>query len=127
MKRNDTFTASLVIILSATGSYFLFNLSSGMFIPREGIYWVYIVAIGLVSTFLAIYTYFQGMKLIGAVNASMLSTFEPVTTVLLASLFLGQVIGRVQMAGAALILIAVLIVAAQPTEERPKRAVPRQA
>ena len=118
MKRNDTFTASLVIILSAAGFYFILNMTSGMVIPREGIHWVYMAAIGFLCTFVAIYTYFLGMKLIGAVNASMLSTFEPVTTVVLASLFLGQGIGRIQMAGAGLILVAALIIAAHPKKEK---------
>ncbi|MCG8634538.1 MAG: DMT family transporter [Desulfobacterales bacterium] len=129
MKRNDTFTASLVIILSAAGFYFILNMTSGMVIPREGIYWVYMAAIGFLCTFVAIYTYFLGMKLIGAVNASMLSTFEPVTTVVLASLFLGQGIGRIQMAGAGLILVAALIIAAHPKKEKAEadRTFQRQA
>ncbi len=122
MKRNDIFTASLVIIISAAAFYFLVNLKSGMFIPKEGIYWVYITAIGFVSTFVAIYTYFLGMKLIGAVSASMLSTFEPVTTVVLAALFLDQGLGWLQVAGGALILFAVIIVASHPRVEKTEPA-----
>ena len=80
-------------------------------IVAAGFYWMNIMAIAILSTVVAIYTYFQGMKLSGAVNASMLSTFEPVTTMVLAALFLGQHIGWLQMIGTALILSSAVLVA----------------
>ncbi|NOX32579.1 MAG: DMT family transporter [Deltaproteobacteria bacterium] len=117
MKRNDAFTASLVVIASTAFCYLLYNIKSGFFFPRQGSYWMYIIAIAVISTVIAIYTYFQGMKLSGAVNAAMLSTFEPVTTMVLATVFLGQHIRGLQMAGAALILSSAVIVAVQPESE----------
>ncbi|HCY85497.1 MAG TPA: EamA family transporter [Desulfobacteraceae bacterium] len=111
MKRNDTLNSSLVIILSAAGTYLAMNLKSGFFIPEGGATWVCIAAIGLICTFVAIYTYFLGMNRIGAVSASMLSTFEPVTTVILAALLLDQQLGWIQAGGGALILLSALIVA----------------
>ncbi len=119
MKRNDTFTASIVVIGSAAFFYCLYNVQAGLFIPRQGIVWMNIVAIAVVSTVVAIYTYFQGMKLSGAVNASMLSCFEPVTTMVLAVIILGQYIGWMQLAGAALILSSAVIVA---VSSKPKKA-----
>ncbi len=119
MGRNDAFTASLVVIASSTFFYFIYNVKSGFFIPEQGITWLYIVAIAVISTVVAIYTYFQGMKLTGAVNASMLSTFEPVTTMILAAIFLGRTIGWIQVAGAFLILSSAILVAIRP---RPYRA-----
>ncbi|MCK5162690.1 MAG: DMT family transporter [Desulfobacula sp.] len=111
MSRNDAFTSSLVVIASAVVLYFFYNIKSGFFFPTQGSCWMNIIAIAILSTVVAIYTYFQGMKLSGAVNASMLSTFEPVTTMVLASLFLGQHIGWLQMVGTALILSSAVIVA----------------
>jgi len=111
MGRNDAFTASLVVIAS-----------SGFFIPGPGIAWLHILAIAVLSTALAIYTYFLGMKLAGAVNASMLSTFEPVTTVGLSAVFLGQPIGWMQVAGAALILSSAILVAIRPKSRKPSRS-----
>ena len=115
MKRNDAVTASIVVIASAACVYFFYNVAAGFFFPKEGIYWVDIAAIAIISTAIAVYAYFHGMKLSGAVNASMLSTFEPVTTMVLASLFLGQHIGWLQMAGTALILSSALLVAFRPS------------
>jgi drug/metabolite transporter (DMT)-like permease len=123
MGRNDAFTASLVVIASSGFFYFIYNLRAGFFIPGPGIAWLHILAIALISTALAIYTYFQGMKLAGAVNASMLSTFEPVTTVGLAAVFLGQPIGWMQAAGTALILSSAILVALRP---KPKESFPEQ-
>ena len=117
MSRNDAFTSSLVVIASAAFFYLVYNIKAGFFFPVEGVYWLHIMAIAILSTVVAIYAYFQGMKLSGAVNASMLSTFEPVTTMVLASLFLGQHIGGLQMAGTALILSSAVLVALHPKPE----------
>ena len=119
MGRNDAFTASLVVISSAAFFYFIYNLQAGFFIPEQGMAWLHIFAIAVISTVIAIYTYFLGMKRIGAVNASMLSTVEPVTTMVLASIFLGRQIGWMQMAGAALILFSAILVAIRPKSENP--------
>ena len=73
----------------------------------------------------AIWTYFQGIKLIGAVNASMLSTFEPVTTMVLSFLVLGQKISGLQLTGAALILGSAAMIAARPQAKPGAFAPPR--
>ncbi len=99
------------------GSNFLkYNLQAGFFIPEQGPAWLPVFAIAVISTVIAIYTYFLGMKLIGAVNASMLSTFEPVTTMALAAIFLDR-IGWIQVAGAVLILSSAILVAFRPKSE----------
>ncbi len=117
MGRNDAFTASLVVIASAGVFYFIYNLKAGFFIPEQGMAWLPVFAIAVISTVIAIYTYFLGMKRIGAVNASMLSTFEPVTTMVLAAIFLDLQIGWMQMAGAVLILSSAILVAFRPKLE----------
>jgi drug/metabolite transporter (DMT)-like permease len=116
MKRNDTFVASLVVIGSAALFYFIFNIRSGFFIPSHLTEWSYIIAIAIICTCVAIYTFFHGMNIIGATNASMLSTFEPVTTMALAFLFLGQQIGWLQVAGTALILSSAILIALNSKE-----------
>lgn len=111
MSRNDAFTSSLVIILSAAFFYMVLNIRSGFFLPPSLNDWVWVFSIAVISTVIAIYTYFQGMKSIGAVNASMLSTFEPVTTMTLSFLFLKIPIGCLQILGAGLIIGSALLVA----------------
>ncbi len=118
MARNDAFTASLVVIASAAFFYFIYNLKAGFFIPEQSSAWIYIFAIAVISTVIAIYTYFWGMKLTGAVTASMLSTFEPVTTMALAAVFLGRPVTWIQAAGAFMILSSAIIVAIRPKAEK---------
>lgn len=110
MARNDAFTASIVVIASACLVYGAVNLKTGLMIPDDPVVWVNIVCIAIICTFIAIYTYFEGMKSTGAVNAAMLSTFEPVTTMLLASIFLGQYIRILQFGGTAMILASAIII-----------------
>ncbi len=71
--------------------------------------WAGIVGIGFLSTFVAIVGFIAGSRLIGAARASLLSTVEPVWTVTLATLVLGESLSPVQFVGGALILVAVLI------------------
>ena len=70
--------------------------------------WAAAVAIAGLSTVVAILTFFAGLQKLGAAQASMLSTLEPVVTVLLAALLLGESIAPMQMTGGVLILAGVL-------------------
>ncbi|CAH0447608.1 hypothetical protein LMG10661_03675 [Ralstonia syzygii subsp. syzygii] len=70
--------------------------------------WAASLAIAGLSTVIAILAFFAGLQKLGAAQASMLSTLEPVVTVALAALLLGESIGAAQMAGGALILAGVL-------------------
>ncbi len=111
MKRHNVFFSSIVIIGAAAAFYFFCSLKSGFFLPSgiEGS--ISILSIALVSTFLAIYTFFMGVNYAGPVNASMLSTFKPVTTVFIFYLAFGQPIGPSQAIGTTLILVSAVIVA----------------
>jgi drug/metabolite transporter (DMT)-like permease len=54
--------------------------------------------------------FLSGLKRIGPTNAAMLSTLEPVVTVLLASWWLHETLTPVTLLGGGLILTAVLLV-----------------
>jgi drug/metabolite transporter (DMT)-like permease len=70
--------------------------------------WAAALAIAGLSTVIAILAFFAGLQKLGAAQASMLSTLEPVVTVLLAAALLGESIAPIQMVGGALILAGVL-------------------
>ncbi|MDH5285558.1 MAG: DMT family transporter [Betaproteobacteria bacterium] len=82
--------------------------------PATGAGWAAVVAIAIVSTVLAISLFFAGLARVGATRAATLSTIEPVVTIALAALVLGERIAAVQLAGGALILGAVLLLARSP-------------
>ena len=86
-------------------------------IPADA--WPYLAAIGFASTFLAIQTFYAGARRIGAAQAALVSTVEPLIIVTLAWFFLADVRAPIQLVGAALILIGVVIA---QTGERPQGA-----
>jgi drug/metabolite transporter (DMT)-like permease len=63
-----------------------------------------------VSTVGAIALFFAGLRRVGPTAASILSTLEPVVTVVLASAAFGEGLGPAQMAGGALVLAAAVVV-----------------
>lgn len=72
--------------------------------------WGWIVCIALVSTVVASTTFFAGLRRTGPSTASILSTFEPVATVGLAAVILGERLSAIQAVGASLVLASVLLV-----------------
>jgi drug/metabolite transporter (DMT)-like permease len=67
----------------------------------------------VVSTVAAVSLFFAGLDRVGPTAASILSTIEPVVTVVLAFLVFGEVLGAVQLAGGALVLGAVFVLNAR--------------
>ena len=75
--------------------------------PHQGMGWLAILAITFICTVLAALTLFEGIKRIGATTGSTLSTWEPVVTVVTASIFLGEKLSPLGLLGGGLILLAV--------------------
>jgi drug/metabolite transporter (DMT)-like permease len=88
----------------------------------------WLAGIAVVSTVIAVTLFFAGLRRVGPTAAAILSTAEPVTTVVLAYLAFGQSLAPAQLAGAALVLAAVPVLAARgrrPSAEARARAVRR--
>jgi drug/metabolite transporter (DMT)-like permease len=81
--------------------------------------WGWLAALALVSTVAAVSLFFAGLRRVGPTSASILSTAEPVVTVLLAFLVFGELLGPLQLLGGALVLGAVLVLASY----RPRQAI----
>ena len=79
----------------------------GLSLPLDPRGLLAVAGIGVVSTVVAMIAFLAGMALVGPTRASVLSSLEVVVTLVLAFLFLGERLGPVQWAGAALILGAV--------------------
>jgi len=76
--------------------------------------------LAVVSTVTAVCLFFAGLRRVGPTAASILSTLEPVVAVALAFAVFGESLGPAQLAGGALVLLAVLAVRAP--RRRPRRA-----
>jgi len=94
------------------------DLHPGNLTPA-GFGWV--TAIAVVSTVGAVSLFFAGLKRVGPTTASILSTAEPVTTVVLAFLAFGESLSPVQLGGGALVIGAVLILSAPARRRAPVR------
>jgi drug/metabolite transporter (DMT)-like permease len=89
-------------------------------LTAPGFGWV--AAIAVVSTVGAVSLFFAGLTRVGPTTASILSTAEPVTTVILAFLAFGESLSPVQLGGGALVLGAVLVLSAPAGRGAPARA-----
>ena len=76
-------------------------------IPAEA--WLPLVGVGVVSTAIALQAFYAGARRIGAAQASLVSTVEPVYTIALAALLLGERLTLVQLLGGMLVIIGVVI------------------
>ncbi|HEY0604681.1 MAG TPA: DMT family transporter [Herpetosiphonaceae bacterium] len=109
--RAGAIASSSVIMSAAAVMYTVVVLFQGPRFPTTALGWVAIAGISLISTVLAIVTFFAGLERVGPTNASTLSTFEPLVTVLLAMVFLHETIVPLQIIGGGLILAAVILLA----------------
>ena len=71
--------------------------------------WPGILGVAVVAGFLAVQGFYAGAQRIGAAQASLISTVEPLWTIVAASLLLGETLDAVQWLGGALILAGVLL------------------
>ncbi len=109
MQQVSAIQSSAVIFLSAGVMSSLLMVVNGAHLPQAARGWVVIGVIVIIATVIPVVTFLAGLKRIGASNAAMFSTLEPVVTVLLAALLLGEILKPITLLGGALILAAVLI------------------
>jgi drug/metabolite transporter (DMT)-like permease len=118
--RVDDAAAASALMITATAVVFVGGaLATGRpYLPTEipGGAWPFLLAIGFLGTFLAIQTFYAGSRRIGAAQAALVSTVEPLIIVFLAFVFLHETLTPVQLVGAGLIILGVLVA---QTAERP--------
>ncbi len=103
--------ASTAVVISAGLTFSGIVAVHGVKFPVTMTGWLSILAIALVSTAFAIVTFFAGLKRIDPANASMISTLEPVITVALAVIVLGEIVTPAKILGGIMILAAVTLLA----------------
>ncbi|NOZ06618.1 MAG: DMT family transporter [Chloroflexi bacterium] len=124
VKQVSAIQSSTVIFGSAGAMSGLLMMESGPHFPGTETGWIVIGLIVVIATVLPVATFLAGLARVGATNAAMLSTLEPVITVLLAAALLGETLEPVALLGGGIILAAVLLLLSQST---PLRATPALA
>ncbi len=114
----DPTAAGAVMLTATAAAFWLSALASGRpVLPGEvpGAAWGGIAGVGVVSTFVAVQAFYAGAHRIGAARASIVSTVEPIWTIVLANLLFGEVLGPLQLVGGAMILVGVVIAQSGPS------------
>ncbi|AXK38735.1 DMT family transporter [Crenobacter cavernae] len=110
---------AFIVIAAAALSNTAVVATQGFKVPDTPAAWSAVLMLALVSTVAAIVAFLAGLSKIGATRASLLSTVEPLVTLLLAAAVLGEPLTAAQFVGGALILSAVALIA---RESEPRRA-----
>ena len=104
--------ASFYVMGAAALSFLLSNsLTGGINISWSLEAWVWVLLISVVNTVVAITTFFQGVRIIGPSRASVISSIEPVTAIIVASIVFTESLNIYQSVGGFLIVLATLVTA----------------
>ena len=113
----DAAAVTALMITATAATYWLGALALGVPVAPDRIpaaAWPGLVGVGVVATFVAIQTFYAGARRIGAAQAALVSTIEPIWTIALAGILFGQSLGPTQLLGGAFIIVGVLIAQAPP-------------
>jgi drug/metabolite transporter (DMT)-like permease len=109
--------ATTRVVTGAACAWCVAALLRGYAPPRDPLAWRAIALLVLVPTLAGFTLFVVGMRRTGPQVASILSNFEPVGTLALAALLLGERLRPGQWIGTALILLAAVVLAARPTAQ----------
>lgn len=107
--------ATLVILTTTTVVFGVASFFLGFDLPSKPAGWIGAVGLALVATVIAIGALLAGLERVSAVEASSLSALEPLVTALIAVSFLGEPLRIWHVAGGILVIVAVLVLARQPS------------
>lgn len=109
-----------LVSTGAAAAFTLAGLAGAPFgLPGTGSAWGVVGLIAVVGTVVPVAALFTGIERVGASTASILSTAEPVVTVALAMVVLGEALSPVEALGALAVLAAVRLLQASPATTVP--------
>lgn len=120
-RRAGAIPASAVVMLATACVFGTIALGRHDSWPNSATGWSGVLGLALLCTLLAITAFMAGLRRVGPVQASTLSTLEAVTTVVVGAAFLHDPFSPIQIGGGALILAAAIIIARTQTA-RPQYA-----
>jgi drug/metabolite transporter (DMT)-like permease len=109
MKNVSAVQSSMLIFASAGVVFGALTSLRGAHFPATQSGWFAILGIVLIATVIPVVTFLAGLERIGPTNAAMLSTIEPIVTVILAAWLFGERLSWLSLLGGGLILMAVIL------------------
>ena len=105
------FATAAVVMGGAGVVYDVLALSTGAPLPRSAVAWTALAGVALFGSVVAVTAFFAALSRLGPGDTAVVSTAEPVVSVAVAALVLGERLGPVQAAGGVLVLLAVVVLA----------------
>ena len=101
--------ASIVSTIAIAVHFLLIHPFTVLTAQTPRVYWL-AGWMAIISTVLPVIMLAEGMRRIGSSNAAMISSIGPISTIFMGAIFLGEPVTALQLAGAALVLIGVLVI-----------------
>jgi drug/metabolite transporter (DMT)-like permease len=108
------FATSAVVMLGAAVTYDGYALLTRAALPSSAEAWWALSGVTLLGTVVAVAAFFWALELLGPADTAVISTFEPVVSVVAGAVFLSESLSALQLAGGALVLSAVAVLARSP-------------
>lgn len=111
LKTIDSGLSTIVVCVSCAITFLLITLGTHTFVIAHTAHvWVYIVALSIFATAIPIQLMLEGLKAINPIHASVLSVLEPLVTVCVGIVLLGETISVIQAMGCLIILMSALAI-----------------
>lgn len=104
--------ATSAVVMGACGLvYDALAVGTRAALPSSAGAWLALAGVTVLGTVVAVATFFAALALLGPSDTAVLSTMEPVVSVGVAALALGESLSAVQLAGGVLVIAAVVVLA----------------
>ena len=105
------FAMSATVLLAGAGVMGVLAALTRPQLPSQAGAWVALGGVALVGGVVAVTTFFAALALLGPSDTAVISTVEPVVSIGVAALVLGERLGPVQVVGGVVVLLAVAVLA----------------
>jgi drug/metabolite transporter (DMT)-like permease len=112
------FASAATVISAGAVSFAVLALLTRPQLPQAPSAWLALVGVALFGTVIAVSTFFAALALLGPSDTAVVSTVEPVVSIAVAALVLGERLSPLQLAGGTVVLLAVAVLARSgPTDD----------
>jgi len=115
---DDVFRGTAILMIGTLLTLCVLIPIRGMQIPQNPTTWLSMMAIAAFCTVMPVFGVNLGIQKIGASQASLVSTAEPVLSMVVAMILLGEVILPIQWGGAVLIISSVILLQLRPQKNK---------
>jgi drug/metabolite transporter (DMT)-like permease len=88
-------------------AYLVFTGGPASFITQAGWLKLLVASLSLATGYV---TLFAGLEILGPLKSSMLMNMEPILTIILAAILLGERLSSVQLIGAGLVIVGIFLI-----------------